>query len=597
MPTDKDNRLKKKAEKLPRKPGIYFFKSREDTTLYIGKARSLKNRVKSYFAPTSDIRIKNLLSETEDIDFILTDSEREASFLENNFVREHQPKYNLRLKDDKSFPYLKITTQERFPGIYLTRNVKPDSSRYFGPFSPAAEARNTIYLVAKHFGIRTCLEKIPGRRKRPCLEYDLKQCSAPCVRFISGEYYSESAENALLFLEGKVEKLMRIAKQKMQGEAENQRFEQAALWRDLISTLEQIKEKPRLISLAKENSDIFGYARKDKNAALYVLLMRKGRVIESEGLLIRKKQKTSDEDILSEQLMDFYKGRKDLPEKILLPFPPSNKDEIRAAITTATGKRALFHIPFHGKSKKLVELAVRNAETLLKEKGQEQHPFFEVQELFGLDTLPSRIEGFDISNTGGDESVGSLVVFENGEPLRQDYRKYRIRTVRGPDDVASLREVIRRRYKRLLEEKRLLPDLILVDGGRGQLNAARKALIEVGLGGIPVLSLAKKEEIVFSPIQRQGTRLERSSPTLKLLQRIRDEAHRSAITYHRKRREKRSFASVLDDIPGIGKKRKASLLEKYRGIDTIKKALPKELEKIVGKKAARELFEKVKSKK
>jgi excinuclease ABC subunit C len=417
------------------------------------------------------------------------------------------------------------------------------------------------------------------------------------VGLISDGDYRESIENALLFLVGKVDKLMKIAQKKMQDTALKQQFEQAARWRDLIRTLEQIKVKPRLISLGRDNRDIFGFARDKRNAALFVFLMREGRVIESFSFLVPKKRGTSDAEILAHQLLDFYKDCRDAPEKILLPFALSDNDVLAAEIARLTGKKARIHTPLRGKNRGLVALAVKNAEIFLREKSEEQHPFTKLRELFGLEKLPHRIEGFDISNTGGDESVGSLVVFEDGEPRKQDYRKYRIKTVEGPDDVASLKEVIRRRYKRLLEERRDLPGLILVDGGKGQLNAARNTLIELGLGDLPVLSLAKREETVFSPQQKQGIKLERTSPALRLLQRIRDEAHRFAITFHRQRREKKSFSSVLDGIPGIGKKRKAILLEKYKSTDAIKKVSPEELEKIVGKKAARELLIKIRSEK
>ncbi len=582
--------LKSEIKNLPKKPGIYFFKDKGGEVIYIGKARSLKDRVKSYFLPTSDAKIKKILSETEEIDFILTDSAKEAAFLENNFIRQHQPKFNLRLKDDKSFPYLKLTLQEKFPAIYLTRRVEEDGAKYFGPFSPAHQARNTIHLSAKYFGVRTCQESVPGKRKRPCLDYDLKLCSAPCVEYISESDYRESIKNAFLFLEGKTEKLLKILKKKMQEAAARQEFEQAAHWRDIIRTIEEIKAKPKLISVGMENKDIFGYSRENKNVALYVFFMRKGKVIESEDIFFQEKEDIADKEILSNYLKKFYKHRKSMPDKILLPFAPEEKDGILKRVSNLRGEKIEIIVPQKGKNKKLVDLASSNAEILLRKKYEGLAPLMEIKKIFNLKSIPERIEGFDISNIGGEESVGSLVVFENGRPQKNDYRKYKIKTVAGPNDVASLQEVIRRRYKRILEEKKDFPDLILVDGGKGQLNAARGALEELGVGNLPLVSLAKKEEIIFAPDRKKGISLERTSPALKLFQNIRDEAHRFAISFHRLRREKRSFESRLDNIPGLGKKRKAALLDKYKDLKEIKKAAPEDLAKIIGAKATQALI-------
>lgn len=581
--------LKAKIENLPEKPGIYFFKDSQNNVIYIGKARSLKDRVKSYFQATSDSKVRNILSETVDLEFILTDSEIEATFLENNFIRQYQPKFNLKLKDDKSFPYLKLTLHEKFPGIYLTRRVEEDGAKYFGPFSPAHQARKTIHLINKYFGIRGCEEAVPGKRKRPCLEYDLKLCTAPCVRYISETEYRESIANALLFLEGKTEKLLKILKQKMKETATRQEFEQAALWRDSIQTIEQIKEKPKLISVSLEDKDIFGFSRKEVKVALYVFQMRKGKVIESEGIYLQEKPRTSNREILFSQLFKFYKEKKDLPEKILLPFEQFDRDKVLENLSFLRKEKIKILFPQKGKNRKLVELANKNAEILLRKRSEEISPLREAKEILGLKKIPKRIEGFDVSNIGGEESVASLVVFENGLPHKKDYRKYKIRTVEGPNDVASLQEVIQRRYTRVIQEKKALPDLILVDGGKGQLNAAKKSLERLRLGKLSLISLAKKEEIIFTPAHKQGLRLERTSPALKLFQNIRDEAHRFAISFHRLRREKKSFESPLDGIPGLGEKRKARLLAKYKSIEEIKKAPIEELSKITGRNAAKEL--------
>jgi excinuclease ABC subunit C len=584
------NDLKEKLESLPRKPGIYLFKDGYGKFIYIGMARVLRNRVKTYFQSTSDVKIKKIVSETKDIEFILTDSAKEAAFLENNLIRRYQPRFNLRLKDDKSFPYLKLTLQEKYPAIYLTRKVEKDGAKYFGPFSPASQARNTIHLISKYFGIRTCQESVPGKRKRPCLEYDLQLCSAPCVAYIPELEYRENVKKTLLFLEGKTAELLKILKKKMRKDAESRDFEQAAHWRDLIHTIEQIKEKPKLISVGLENKDIFGFSRKGEHVALYVFFMRKGKVIESEDTFFQEKKTIPNEDVLSIYLKNFYKERRNVPDKILLPFKPADLYELTKTLSSLKGKKTEITVPLKGKDKKLVDLAYSNSEILLLEKSEWLSPLQEISRILGLNSIPQRIEGFDISNTGGDESVGSLVVFENGVPCKDDYRKYKIRTVEGPDDVASIRETVRRRYTRVLGEKKALPDLVLVDGGKGQLNAARDILENLGLSHLPVASLAKKEEIIFTPSQKNGIRLDRASPALKLFQNIRDEAHRFALSFHRLRRRKRSFESHLDGIPGVGKKRKAVLLAKYKGIEDIINAPSEELAKIIGSKAANALY-------
>lgn len=588
--------LKTKINFLPKKPGIYFFKNKENRIIYIGKARSLKNRVKSYLQAASDSKINRIISETKDINFILTDSEKEAAFLENNFIRQYQPKFNLRLKDDKSFPYLKLTIQEIYPGIYFTRKVESDGAKYFGPFTPTLQARKTIHLTNKYFGLRNCQEVIPGKRERPCLEYDLKLCSAPCVGYISKSEYGENVKNAMLFLEGKAKKLLRILNIKMMEASSKEKFEQAALLRDAIHTIEQIKEKPKLISVNLEDKDIFGFFRDQEWVAFQVFLMRKGKVIESEEFIFQEKKNIPDEDILFSFLIKFYKNREEKPGKILLPFTSEKKDEFTKKLFSIINKKITVIDPLREKNKRLIDLANKNAEFLLKKKKDKFSPLEEIKKILDLESLPKRIEGFDISNTGGQESVGSLVVFENGRPNKEDYRKYKIKTVSGPNDVASLYEVISRRYKGVIEAKKALPDLILVDGGKGQLSTAREALQKLGLDNLPIISLAKKEEIIYTPSKKEGLRIESTSSALKLFQNIRNEAHRFAITFHRQRRKKRSFESLLDGIPGIGKKRKMALLAKYKSIEEIKKALPEELTKIIGTNATYAFLKSVRSK-
>jgi excinuclease ABC subunit C len=588
--TSRLQKLKSLAKSLPQKPGIYFFLGEKNKVLYIGKARSLHDRVLSYFLPVADSKVKKILAETRDIDTILTESEREAAFLESNFIQEYQPKFNERLKDDKSFPYLKLTMGESFPGIYLTRRVEADGARYFGPFSPAHQARKTILLLNKYFGIRDCREAIPGRRQRPCLQYDLKLCSAPCVKNISQREYLDSVTNALLFLEGKVEELLKILQHKMQRAAAQQQYEEAAHWRDLIYTLEQIKEKPRVISTQSEDKDIFGLSSSQEALALFIFVMRRGKVVQSRTRIIPHSSRKEGKLTLARLIRDFYQENEDVPDKILLPQKPQDLDQLEKALNIKKGKKTEIRVPQRGKNKKLLELACRNAALLLEKKSQEPEPLLALQEVLSLKSPPHLIEGYDISNTGGDESVGSRVTFREGKPYKNGYRKYRIRSVAGPNDVASLQEVLLRRFAKLSPTDPEVPDLILVDGGKGQWSAAKKALKQIGLPQLPLIAIAKKEETLYSSQHPGGLRLERTSPALQLVQRIRDESHRFAITFHRHRRAKKSFATGLEGIPGIGPKRRQLLLDRYGTLDAIRSASPEELPALIGHKPAQELL-------
>lgn len=584
-------KIKAKLSGLPDRPGIYFFKDEAGGIVYVGKARSLRDRIRTYFQPTSDLKVANISGEIADFDFILTGSEKEAAFLENNFVQRYQPKFNLRLKDDKSFPYLRLTVGEPFPGVYLTRKVEPDGSKYFGPFSPAFQARRTIHLLNKNFGIRGCEEAVPGRRRRPCLEYDLKLCSAPCVGRISEAEYRRSVDGAVLFLEGKTEELLKVLKVRMSEAAARLDYEQAAHWRDLVRTLEQIKERPKLISVGLEDADIFGLAREKDRASVCVFLMRKGKVREAEEFALGEAAEMPDEALMARVLEAFYRPNRIVSGKILVPSSPASGEELASRLSARKGSRVRISVPKRGKDRKLVDLANRNAAILLRREREENPGLAELARILELPSLPQKIEGFDISNTGGDESVGSLVVFDNAEPNKDEYRKYKIKSVAGPNDIASLEEVIGRRYAPRLEEKRRVPDLVFVDGGKGQLHAAEETLRRLGLEGLPAASLAKREEIVYSKAHQGGLRLDRGSPALKLLQRIRDEAHRFALSYHRRRRQKKSFASALDGIPGLGEKRKRALLLKYKSLAEIRQAPLQEVAALVGSPAARSLRE------
>ena len=574
--------LKARAAELPAKPGIYFFKNAAGEVVYIGKARSLRDRVRSYFLPNPDFKVRNILRETTDIDFILTGSEKEAAFLENNYVQQHQPRFNLRLKDDKSFPYLKITVGEPYPGVTFSRRVEDDGSRYFGPFSPAHRARSSIHLVNKHFGVRGCEEAVFRNRKRPCLEYELKLCSAPCVGYVSEADYRENVDNACLFLEGRMPELARTLKARMERAAGEERFEEAARWRDILRTIEDYRDRPGAISTALEDQDAVGLARAADRAAAYVFFMRKGKIRNSASRLIDVPAAAPDADVLGDFLAGFYKDR-ETPPRLLLPCRPAQMTGLQTLLGWA---KVRVLVPRGGKNRKLVDMAGRNAEAFLRERAKDDEPLEELRKVLALPALPRRIEGFDISNTGGQESVGSLVVFRDGRPDKDGYRKFLVRTVEGSNDVASLAEVITRRYRKALEEGGPLPDLVMVDGGKPQLGAAEKVLSALGLSRLPLVSIAKKEEVLYTPSARGGLRLERTSRALRLVQAVRDETHRFAIAFHRGRREKRSFASLLDGIPGLGPKKKLALLARYDSLEAVHNAPRAELDALIGAAAA-----------
>lgn len=584
--------LKQKIKKFPARPGIYFFKNSKGEVIYIGKARSLRDRVRSYFLPSPDLKVQNILSQTADIDYLLVSSEKEASFIENNYIQFYQPRFNLRLKDDKSFPFLKVTTAEEFPGVYLARRLEDDGSRYFGPFSPAEEARKLITFLARAFRLRTCENTVFRNRRRPCLEYDLKLCSGPCVGLITAAEYRENLAQALLLLEGRRLELYRQLKDRMDRAAAELRFEEAARWRDALRSLEGLKEPQRVISTARENLDIVGFSRAQGRAGVLIFEMRGGRIRASTGKVWPASPDESDEKILVRALAQLYSAQNP-PEKILLPFRISQQAQAEL-LSILKGRKIKVNLtyPDNRKRKILLELANQNA-TLLLENEEPAGPLVELKQQLGLPSIPRRIEGLDISTTAGTEPVGSLVVFIDGQPARSQYRKFRIRTVSGPDDYASLKEVLERRLNRLLAENRSLPDLVFVDGGKGQLNLARQVLDALGLTGIPACSLAKKEEIIFSATHPEGLRLDPTSPALKLLQHIRDEAHRFAISFHRQRRQKRSLASELDGIPGLGPARKKKLLQAFGNLAAIRAASPEELERVVGTKLAAAVREKL----
>ncbi len=587
------DKLKAAAASLPHKPGIYFFRNEAGEVIYIGKAVSLRDRVRSYFTSGPDIRISRMVSEAASIDYILTDSEKDAFFLESNFVRQHRPKYNLRLKDDKNFPYVKITVSDRFPAVRISRRIEADGSRYFGPFSPAGRARSSIQLVNRFFRVRGCEDAVFRTRKRPCLDHDLGLCSAPCSGCISEEDYRADIEQACLFLEGRTRELSAIIRERMEKASAAEKYEEAAVWRDLLAVMSDFREKPVTISVGLEDRDALGVHREWRRASFCVFLIREGRIIGSRDAIAELGPDDREDRALVEFLSGIYRDPEQA-HRLLSPYESAETAEINRLLEEAGS--AVRLVPVRKvREKGLVGLASRNARAGLEKKGADIGTSAPqcLQAALGLRAVPAVIEGFDISNTQGEGTVASMVVFRDGKPDKGSYRKFRIKSFEGSNDTAAIAEVVGRRYGRLLEEGTALPDLVMVDGGRGQLAAALGRLIELGLDNLPVMSLAKKEEIIFTPDIPEGLRLDRTSPALKLVQYVRDEAHRFAVTFHRGLRSKKSFASVLDGIPGVGPATKTRLLSRFEGLEGLMKAGREELAECAGERLAGRIMEKL----
>lgn len=533
------DKLKSTAASLPEKPGIYFFRNEAGEVLYIGKAASLRDRVRSYFTSGPDPRISRMVSEAAAIDYILTDSEKDAFFLESNFIRQHQPRFNLRLKDDKNYPYIKITAGDRFPAVRFSRRVEADGSRYFGPFSPAGRARAAIHMVSRFFRIRSCRDVIFRSRKRPCLDYELGLCSAPCAGLVSDEEYAAGVADACLFLEGRTRELAAAVEGKMAAASEALRFEDAARWRDLLAAVRDLKDKPVAISVELEDRDTLGVFREGLTAAFCVFFIRNGRIIGTRDGIYELGPGRDEAAALLDFLAEVYSGRP-AGTPIIVSLDRPETAAMNASLAAAGWTAGLVPAST-ARARRQAGLAARNARASVEKRTIGAAGPEGLKTVLGLPRLPRIIEGFDISNTGGEENVGSMVSFRDGFPDKDNYRKFRIRTVAGSSDTDCLAEVIGRRYRRLLDEGSPLPDLVLVDGGKGQLAAAVRTLDGLEIKDLPVISLAKKEEIIFTAGHRAGLRLERTSPALKLVQRVRDEAHRFAINFHRGLRSRKSL--------------------------------------------------------
>lgn len=579
---------------LPEEPGIYIFVDAGRRTLYVGKAKSLKRRVASYLTRDLEPRLAAMVEEASDLDYLVTRSESEALELENNWIKERRPRYNVLLRDDKTYPYLKITVGEVWPRVAFTRRIRQDGAEYFGPFLPGGLARRAIKLVQKLFRLRVCRIEIDGKLPRPCLYYDMKRCLGPCVAGLTDEAtYREATEQSRLFLGGKTDRLSRELRQRMEQAAERLEFEEAARLRDALVEIDALAGRSRLSSVEGEDADVIGLFTLGPRAAMVILVMRGGRILDRQELFWEEEEAFAAERLLAEVLPQIYARTTFIPKEIHLPMPIDGDEALADWLSERKGERVYLRYPARGPRASRLDLARGNAQLAFRRRfrgaGESDAGSEALRTHLELPEPPRRIEGFDISTFHGGETVASLVVWQEGKLRKSDYRSFNIRGIRLPDDFASMRQAVERHYRRRLEEVGEMPDLILVDGGRGQLNAALSALAALGAEETPIVSLAKREEEVYRPDLPEPLVLPRRDPGLQLLQRLRDEAHRFAISRHRNRRSRRTLASRLDRLPGIGPARRRLLLQHFGSADAVAAASAEALAELLGPTVGRRL--------
>ena len=601
---EKTFNIQEELKKLPDQPGVYIMHDKTDAIIYIGKAKSLTKRVHQYFQPSHDegIKKRQMVEHIEYFEYIITDSELEALVLECNLIKEHCPKYNTMLRDDKTYPYIKVTVGETFPRVMFSRQMKKDRSRYFGPYTSAGAVKDTIDLINKIYGLRTCNRKLPRDigLDRACLNYHIHKCDAPCQGYITPEKYNNKVSGVLEFLNGNYTPVIKMLTEKMEQASEELEFEKAAEYRNLLSSVKQVAQKQKITNADGEDKDIIALANDDTDAVVQVFFIRGGKLIGRDHFHVRVGTEQSEDNILNNFVKQFYSGTPFIPREIMLQKKIEDMEILEQWLSEKRGRKVIIKVPQKGMKEKLVELAKKNAllvlsqdkERIKREEGRTIGAVKEIEKLLGLSNL-NRMEAFDISNINGFETVGSMIVYEKGKPKRSDYRKFKLKTITGPDDYGSMHEVLTRRFVHGIDEKKQLseknlpdevgsfnrfPDVIMMDGGKGQVNVCLEVLSELGLS-IPVCGMVKddfhrtrglyfnNEEI---PIDRHGE-------GFKLITRIQDEAHRFAIEYHRSLRSKSQVHSVLDDIEGIGPARRKALMRRYQSIEKIKDASVEDL--------------------
>ena len=585
----------------PAGPGVYLMRDGAGGVLYVGKAASLRNRLRSYFASQSGLepKIRKMVAQVADFDFIVTETDSEAVILECNLIKQHKPPYNARLKDDKSYPFIKIDYSEDFPQVYITRRVTKDGSRYFGPFASAYSVRRTLALLKKLFPYRSCTKTITGNDPRPCLDYHIHRCIGPCIGAVDKRQYADVIDQVVMFLEGKADRVARGIGSRMYEAAEALEFERAAALRDQLRAIERVNEGQKVLHLTNENMDVLAVAPGLAEAMVEVFFVRQGKLVGRDQFVMAGTAEDDPREILGAFVGQFYDANPYVPPRILLQHPLEDAGAIQKWLEHKRGGRVVLHVPQRGEKRRLVQMVSENAAQGLEQlkvkranDGDLPNAMEELQEALSLPRPPHRIECYDISNIQGSNPVGSMVTFEDGRPKKSDYRRFKIKSVDGVDDYSMMREVLTRRFRRLAKSKdsadaagesaaapteaqsawRSPPDLVLIDGGRGHLGAALQVFLELGIDGIPLSSLAKENEELFVPQTPEPIVLPRTSQALFLVQRLRDEAHRFAVTFHRQRRSKRATASVIDDVSGIGPKRRRLLLRRFGSVTGIREA-------------------------
>ena len=601
--------IEDELKKLPSQPGVYLMHDAKDEIIYVGKAVSLKNRVRQYFQSSRNksAKIEQMVSRIARFEYIVTDSEMEALVLECNLIKEHQPRYNTMLKDDKAYPYIKVTVGEDFPRVMLARTMKKDKNRYFGPYTSAGAVKDTIDLIHKLYKIRTCSRNLPRDtgKERPCLNYHIKQCDAPCQGYISKEEYGENIRQVLEFLNGRYDGVLKNLEEKMKAASDAMDFEKAIEYRDLLSSVKKVAQKQKITSSNMEDRDIIAMARDDMDAVVQVFFVREGKLIGRDHFRMSVATAETKGQILSSFVKQFYAGTPFLPKELWVQYELEDTELISQWLSARKGQKVRITVPKKGDKERLVELAEKNAALVLiqdneRNKREEMRTIGamnQVAQWLGLENV-RRMEAFDISNISGYESVGSMVVFENGRPKRSDYRKFRIKTVIGPNDYASMKEVLTRRFTHGMEEQKQLknqgvekefgsftrfPDLLMMDGGKGQVNIALEVMEQLGLS-IPVCGMVKDDNHRTRGLyyQNEEISIDRHSEGFRLITRIQDEAHRFAIEYHRSLRSKSQVRSILDEIPGIGDTRRKSLMRSFQSLDAVREASVEELCQVPG---------------
>jgi excinuclease ABC subunit C len=577
-----------KIPHLPESPGVYLWRDADGTVLYVGKAKRLRSRVRSYVTgdQLTSVKTQALMQQAAGLDTIVVPSEAHALILEANLIKEYRPKYNIALRDDKSYPYIKVTITEPFPRVYVTRQLVNDGSRYFGPYTDVGAMRRSLNVVKRIFTVRSCRYDLPDAAPdRPCLDYHIGRCKAPCVLLQSQAEYRAMIDEVILFLDGRADEVMRRVKERIELAAESLDFERAAEMRDVLQHLERMEEPTVVLEVEGGDRDVIGYARDGADACVTWMRIRSGKLLARDHQFFENVHDETDAAVLQAFLVGPYRIAEERARELLIPLELEEREVVEQSLDGAK-----IHTPQRGPRRELVDLATQNARHLLEEArltGEETDeragdPVYELQRQLGLQRVPRSLVCFDISHAQGTDTVASCVWFQNGRPYRAEYRKFKVRDVQGIDDFASMNEVVTRYFRRRLDEGKAIPDLVVIDGGKGQLSAAHAALEALGLGSLPLISLAKREEEIFMVGRSESLRLPRRSPALRILQQARDEAHRFAITFQRKRRKMRTVTSELLRIPGVGERKRRQLLEAFGSLEGVRTAAPEAIAALPG---------------